>query len=231
MNTQTNVVLDSNEMTLNRFFAKIYTWMSVGILFTALVAFLTLSTSLGAIVYGSKVMFYGVVGLEIAIMFGAQMLINKLPVSMSRFLFFLYAGLNGITITGILVQFSPKSVMGVFLISAALFGILAIFGYTTKKNLSGWRTFLYIGMLGVFVSSIVNMFLQNSVFDTVLSGIAVLIFCGLTVYDNQIYKIIYEDSKYNTDALEKASALGALHMYMNFIMIFINLLKLFGQDD
>ncbi len=231
MNTQTNVVLDSNEMTLNRFFAKIYTWMAGGILFTALVAFLTLSTPLGAIVYGSKVMFYGIVALEVAVMLGAQMLINKLPVSMSRLLFFLYAGLNGITITGILAQFSPRIVVGVFLISASLFGILAIFGYTTKKNLSGWGTFLYIGMLGVFVSGIVNVFLQNSGFDTILCSITVLVFSGLTVYDNQVYKAIYEDSKYNTDALEKASALGALHMYMNFIMIFINLLKLFGQDD
>ena len=132
---------DFNELTINSFFAKIYIWMVAGILFTAFISFITISTPLGTIVFGSKLIFYGIVALEVMLMFVTQLLINKLPVNVSRLLFFAYAGLNGITITGLMLQFTGTSVLGIFLIAAALFGILAIFGYTTKKDLSGWELF------------------------------------------------------------------------------------------
>ncbi len=230
MEAQVDFTYNSEEMRLNSFFAKIYTWMVAGILVTALMSFITVTTPLGRIVFGNSIIFYGIVAFEIVLMFATQMLINKLPVSVSRLLFFTYAGLNGITLTGLMFQFTSTSVVGIFLIAAALFGILAIIGYTTKKDLSGWGTFLMIGMVGVFISSIVNIFLHNSVFDMILSGVAILVFSGLTVYDNQLYKNIYLENKHDDDALSKSSAIGALHMYMNFIMIFVHLLKLFGDN-
>lgn len=233
MDTQVNFASNSDEvdrMTLGSFFARIYTWMVVGILITAFMSFITATTPLGGIVFGNSIIFYGIIAFEVVLMIVTQMLINKLPSSISILLFFIYAGLNGITLTGLMFQFTSESVVGIFLIAAALFGILAIIGYTTKKDLSGWGTFLMIGMVGVFISSIVNIFLHNSVFDMILSGVAILIFSGLTVYDNQLYKNIYLENRHDNEALSKSSAIGALHMYMNFIMIFVHLLKLFGDE-
>ncbi len=228
MQSHTETFAQTTTTTLSMFFARIYAWMFLGLLVSALFSYITIATSLGKTILTNPILFYGIAGIELAILLGVQFLINKLPAHLSRLLFILYAALNGITLAWIFYSFTFVSVIGVFLISAGLFGVLALIGYTTKKDLSGWRTFLFIGMLGVFVSSIVNIFLQNSLFDTLVSGAAILVFAGLTVYDNQVYKAIFHANKDNPDALKKQATLGALLMYVNFIMIFINLLKFLG---
>jgi FtsH-binding integral membrane protein len=106
---------------------------------------------------------------------------------------------------------------------------LAVVGFTTKRDLSTFGTVMWMGMVGVFVSSLINMVLQNTLMDMIVSGIAIVVFCGLTVYDNQAYKRIYASSRGR--GLGKFVVLGALHMYINFIMIFVNLLKFFGSRN
>ena len=162
-------------------------------------------------------------------MFGVQLLINVFSVRVSYLLFFLYAIVSGILLSGIFVMYTTTSIGLIFVISAMLFFGLAVVGFTTKRDLSTFGTVMWMGMVGVFVSSLINMVLQNTLMDMIVSGIAIVVFCGLTVYDNQAYKKIYASSRGR--GLGKFVVLGALHMYINFIMIFVNLLKFFGSRN
>lgn len=214
---------------LNGFFARIYSWMFVGLILSAIVSFVTLNTSLGLIIFSNSFLYYGLIGIQLALLFGVQLLINVFSVRVSYFLFFLYAVVSGILLSGIFVMYTSASIGLVFVISALLFLGLAVVGFTTKKDLSNFGTVMWMGMVGVFVSSLINMVLQNSFMDMIISGVAIIVFCGLTVYDNQAYKKIYASSRGR--GLDKYVVLGALHMYINFIMIFVNLLRFFGDRN
>ncbi len=212
---------------LSGFFAKIYMWMFVGLIISAIASFVTLNTDLGYIIFSSKALYYGLIGIQLALLFGVQLLINTFSVRVSYLLFFLYAIVSGILLSGIFVMYTTTSISLIFVISAVLFLGLAVIGFTTKKDLSSFGTVMWMGMIGVFVSSLINMVLQNSFMDMIISGVAIIVFCGLTVYDNQAYKKIYASSQGR--GLGKYVVLGALHMYINFIMIFVNLLRFFGD--
>jgi uncharacterized protein len=118
----------------------------------------------------------------------------------------------------------------IFAVSASMFAALAGYGYVTKNDLSGWGTFLFAGVWGIFFASLANMFLQNSLFDTLLSAAALLVFAALTVYDSQYYKHLHHTLK-DEESTGKAITLGALHMYINFVMIFQSLLNLVNSRD
>lgn len=216
---------------INQFFIKIYSWMIIGVLVSAFFAWLTMNSPL-IVVLQNPIFFYGILAVEIALVLGVQWLINKLPANLSLTLFLVYAALNGISMSGVMLYYLTNSaslVMIVFLVAASMFAFLAILGYTTKKDLSGWGTFLYAGMWGVFISSLVNIYFQNSMFDTIISAMALLVFAGLTVYDNQFYKNIFAKLE-NEDSKKRYAILGAIHMYINFIAIFQNLLNLVNKD-
>lgn len=231
MDPSTQTIDQSQTTTLSGFFASIYSWMVAGLLISSFFAYIAQTTGIMSAMIASPVLFYGTSAIQLAILIGVQFAINKLPVELSRGLYFVYAALSGLTLSWIFTAYTTTSILGVFMISAGLFGGLAIWGYTTKKDLSGWRTALFAGMIGVFVSSLVNIFLQNSVFDIIVSAAAILVFCGLTAYDNQAYKAIYHQNVHDNSSLKKFATLGALHMYVNFIMIFINILRFFGSSN
>ena len=212
---------------LNGFFARIYMWMFVGLILSAVASFVTLNTDLGYIIFSNSFLYYGLIGIQLALLFGVQLLINIFSVRVSYFLFFLYAVVSGILLSGIFVMYTSASIGLIFVISALLFLGLAVVGFTTKRDLSSFGTVMWMGMIGVFVSSLINMILQNSFMDMIISGVAIVVFSGLTVYDNQAYRKIYASSRGR--GLGKFVVLGALHMYINFIMIFVNLLRLFGD--
>jgi uncharacterized protein len=219
-------MLHKSKEGLNNFFRDIYMWMFVGLLISAGFSYLTIYQGIGLLVFSNPILYYGLIAIQLILLFGVQLLINTFSVRASYFLYFLYTAVTGILLAGIFLIYTINSLILIFIVSAILFLSLAIIGYTTKKDLSSWGTVLYAGMIGVFVSSLINMVLQNSMLDTIVSAIAILVFCGLTVYDNQAYKKIYYQS--SKSDLGKYVVLGALHMYINFIMIFINLLKFFG---
>jgi FtsH-binding integral membrane protein len=216
---------------LNKFLSGIYRKMALGVGLTAVVSFVLIFTEPGwnilNFVFSSQWYFYGISAIELGLLWFIQISIQKLSKEKATILFYLYAALNGLTITGILLAYTGGSVFAAFLAAAIVFITLAVAGTRTKKNLSGWGTFLMIGMWGVFISSIINIFLGSSLMDLIVSGIAVLVFSGLTLYDAQMYKNYYLQAEKGVDH-GKITTLGALHMYVNFIMIFISLLKLFG---
>jgi FtsH-binding integral membrane protein len=218
--------------TINQFFTNIYKWMAGGILLSAFAAWMTMNTVL-SVVLQSPIIFYGIAAIEIGLCFGLQWFINKVSASTASILFFIYAILNGITLSGILAYYLSQSaslVAIIFVAAASMFALLAFLGYSTKRDMSGWGTFLIAGMWGVFFASILNIFFQNSAFDTIISAVALLVFAGLTVYDNQFFKNYFVQLQ-TEEEKSKAVTIGALHMYINFVMIFQSLLNLFGSRD
>lgn len=231
-NEDNNTQMEHNNLGLRDFFTGIYKWMAMGILLSGAAAFLTIQNGGLVFLNENQSYFYGIVGIEIIIMLGVQFLIKKLEPKVSLILFFVYAILNGVTLSALFMIYTIGSIMAVFAGAIAMFGALAYVGYTTKKDISGWGPLLMVSTWGIFISSLVNVFwLQSSVFDTVISAIALLVFGALTVYDNQAYQHIYHSVAGNDTEVERYTVLGALHMYINFIMIFVELLKLLGNRE
>jgi FtsH-binding integral membrane protein len=141
--------------------------------------------------------------------------------------FFVYAGLTGLSLASIFAIFKLGSIVQVFFISATMFGTTALYGYTTKKDLTGMGSFLMMGLIGVIIAGLVNIFLQSSMLQFIISLLSVVIFVGLTAWDVQQIKSIYYDT-YGDDR-ERAGIMGALTLYLDFINIFVNLLQLVGE--
>lgn len=218
---------------LRAFFIKIYSKMAMGVLLTALVAFVMVYTSTGnqlfQTIFENKIIYYGIIGIELALLFGIQWGINKLSEKWAEILFYVYAGISGLTLSVILVAYTGATLVSTFAGAVAIFAALAILGRRMKYDMSGWRVFLFAGMWGVFITSIINIFIGSSLIDWIVTLVGILVFAGLTVYDAQSYKKMYLASS-EGQSLGKMIALGALHMYINFIMIFVNLLKIVGRD-
>ncbi|MFT6829825.1 MAG: FtsH-binding integral membrane protein, partial [Candidatus Paceibacteria bacterium] len=177
---------------LRSFFGKIYGKMARGVLLTAIVSFGLVYTAPGnellQMVFSSQIIYYGVIGIELALLFGIQWGINKLSKQWAEYLFYLYAGLSGVTLSVILLAYTGATLVSTFVAAVAIFAALAAVGKNMKYDMSGWKVFLFTGMWGVFIASIANIFLQSSRIDWIVTIIAVLVFAGLTVYQSQSYK-------------------------------------------
>jgi len=165
----------------------------------------------------------------LAIVFAMSFGQNRMSEGTLKALFFAYAGLLGASISTIFVTYTDLSIAQVFFGTAAGFGALSLYGYTTKKDLSGFGTFLLIGLVGILVASIVNLFLQSGTMSLVISAVGVLIFAGLTAYDTQKIKSIYAYVA-GTPEQGKVAIMGALNLYLDFINMFLFLLRLFGSS-
>jgi FtsH-binding integral membrane protein len=163
-------------------------------------------------------------GLVMLLSFG----INRLSASTALTLFFVYAGVLGISLASILLVYTGASITRVFFISAATFGAMSLYGYTTKRDLTAVGSFMFMGLIGIIIASLVNIFLQSSALYWAISVIGVLIFVGLTAYDTQNIKEIYSPMDDGTVAGRKA-VMGALRLYLDFINLFLMMLRLFGD--
>jgi hypothetical protein len=156
--------------------------------------------------------------------------INKLSSQMAAMLFFAFSALMGVSLASIFLVYTGTSIAQVFFITAATFGAMSIWGYTTKRDLSGMGSFLFMGLIGIIIAAIVNIFLQSSMMAFVISVIGVIVFTGLTAYDTQRLKEYYV-AGISGEAAAKTSVLGALSLYLNFINLFIMLLHLLGNRE
>jgi hypothetical protein len=154
--------------------------------------------------------------------------INTLSAQTARYLFFIYAAMVGVSISSIFHIYTNSSISRVFFISAAAFGSLSLFGYTTRRDLSGLGTFLFMGLIGVVIASLVNIFLRSSGLDWMISVIGVGVFAGLTAYDTQRIKTMHDPNDDETAAGRKA-VMGALSLYLNFINLFMLMLRMAGS--
>jgi FtsH-binding integral membrane protein len=226
---------------------RVYNYMAIGLGITGVLAYLTYSlatttdpsqavaqmangvmlTSLGATIYGGIFMWVLILA-PLAMVFFLSFRINTLSVGAAQITFWLYAALLGISLSSIFVVYTAQSITQVFFIAAATFGAMSLYGYTTKRDLTQFGSFLFMGLIGLIIAMVVNFFLQSSALGFAISAIGVLIFVGLTAYDTQKIKEMYAVNDDGTASGRKA-IMGALALYLDFLNIFLFLLQLFGD--
>ncbi|MEP2919359.1 Bax inhibitor-1/YccA family protein [Sulfitobacter sp.] len=231
---------------------KVYGTMSVGMLITFAAAWAisglavtsdpagatvalregTYLTGLGQALYMSPLKWV-VMFAPLAFVFGLGAAINKMSAAAAQLLFYVFAGVMGVSISSIFLVFTGESIVQIFLITSIAFAGLSLYGYTTKKDISGWGSFLIMGVIGLIAASIINIFLASSALTFAISAIGVLIFAGLTAYDTQRIKTEYiaHAQHGDTEWLGKSAIMGALNLYLNFINMFMMLLQLFGNRE
>jgi hypothetical protein len=224
---------------LRAYMIRVYNYMTAGVALTGLVAWFAFSaavtqtgaglelTPFGHTLFGSPLMWVLILaplGLAMVMSFG----INRLSPTTALTLFFVYAGLLGLSLSTIFLVYTGASITRVFFISAATFGAMSLYGYTTQRDLTGFGSFLFMGLIGIVIASLVNIFLHSSGLDWVISVLGVLIFTGLTAYDTQNIKEMYCPMDDGTVAGRKA-VMGALRLYLDFINLFLMMLRLFGD--
>ena len=228
---------------LRAYMLKVYNYMATGVLLTGIIALITFKMSVvtdqsGAIVgltqMGNAIYLSGLKWLvmvmlaTLGIVFYMSFGINKMSASKAQTTFWVFAALMGLSLSSILLVYTGLSVTRVFFITSATFGAMSIYGYTTKRDLTKFGSFLMMGLIGIIIASIVNIFLKSSMMYFVISILGVLIFVGLTAYDTQKIKNMYVASD-SGEIVGKKAVMGALTLYLDFINLFIMLLRLFGQ--
>ncbi|MCH8861412.1 MAG: Bax inhibitor-1/YccA family protein [Proteobacteria bacterium] len=225
---------------LRSYMLRVYNYMASGVLLTGIIALLT-STSpmVASLLYNITpdgiLVGYTTLGMVAAfsplafvmiISFG----INRLSVTTTQALFWTFAAVMGLSLSSIMFIYTGGSVAKIFFITAAMFTSLSLWGYTTKKDLTGWGSFLFMGLVGIIIASVVNMFVASSVMEFAISIIGVLIFAGLTAYDTQKIKEMYYEGD-SSDTTTKKAVMGALRLYLDFINMFLMMLRLFGNRN
>ena len=211
---------------LRAYMLRVYNYMAAGVGLTGLVAMLTYQFTGDALLQSPLMWVFMLAPLALVLFISAR--IGTLSVEIARLLFFIYAAAVGLSLSTIFHVYTDASITRVFFISAAAFGALSLSGYTTQRDLSGFGTFLFMGLIGIVIASIVNIFLRSSGLDWLISVIGVGVFAGLTAYDTQRIKGMYDRSDDATSAGRKA-VMGALSLYLNFINLFMMLLRLIGS--
>jgi FtsH-binding integral membrane protein len=211
---------------LRDYMMRIYNYMAAGVGVTAVVAWLTYQLTDPALLQSPLMWAFILAPLALVFFIGSR--INTLSVSTARLLFFIYAALVGVSLSTLLHIYTSASITRVFFIAAATFGALSVFGYTTRRDLSGLGTFLFMGLVGVIIASLVNLFLRSTGLDWLISVVGVGVFAGLTAYDTQRIKAMYDSRDDGTSAGRK-SVISALSLYLNFINLFMMLLRLVGS--
>lgn len=222
---------------LRSYMLKVYNYMGLGLVVTGLVAYFSNQaavadgqlTTWGALLYTSPLMW--VVALSpLAFVLVLSFGINKLSVGAAQGVFWGFAAVMGLSLSSIFMVYTDASIAKVFFITAATFGAMSLYGYTTKRDLTGVGNFLIMGLIGLIIASLVNIFLQSSMLDFAISAIGVLVFVGLTAYDTQKIKESYSAS-FGAEVLAKGAIMGALNLYLDFINLFLMLLRLFGNRE
>ena len=211
------------------FLAKVFNWMAVGLAITGVTAYFTASTGLATIIIGSPLFLIIAIG-TLGLVFFLSARIDKIQATTASSLFIGYSLLNGLFFSTIFLRYTNSSIGSTFLITAGMFGAMAVYGLVTKRDLSGWGSFLFMGLIGIIIASVVNIFLKSSGVYWVTSMIGVLIFTGLTAYDVQKIKRMGEEGimEQGEAAITKGSIMGALALYLDFINLFLMLLRFFG---
>lgn len=227
--TQTEV-----QVRVNSFIRSVYNWMAIGLALTGFIAYyVSTNETLLRIIFGNQLIFFGLIIGELALVFTISARVHKMQASTATSLFVLYAALNGATLSVIFLAYTKSSIASTFFVCAATFVSASLYGWTTKKDLSSWGSFLFMGLIGIIIASVVNMFLQNSGMAMVISYIGVLLFTGLTVYDTQYIKnmALTQPADVGASAVRKGAILGALKLYLDFINLFLMLLRIMGNRE
>lgn len=221
------MVIDNNN-GISKFFSKVYLWMFIGLLISGGVAYYTsITPSMIKFVYGS----YGwILITELIVVIAFSALRKKVSPGIAKVLFVTYAATSGLTLSSIFLVYKIQSIGMVFLSSSLMFGLLAAYGYITKTDLSSFGKILLFALLAIIIMSVINIFSHNGTFGIIISIISIVVFLGLTAWDMQALKAMYNYYASDEKELGKIAIYGALDLYLDFINIFLQLLNLFGKS-
>ena len=212
------------------FVRKVYNWMGLGLATTAIASLWTASSPMMLnIIFGSPMVFIVLIIAEVGLVIALSAAINRIQASTAIFLFFVYSALNGLTLASLLLVYTKTSVASTFFVTAGTFGAMSIYGHTTKRDLTSFGGFLTMGLIGIIIASLVNIFFRSSGLSWIITYLGVFIFVGLTAYDAQTIKEMAAGGFNDSETEGKAAVLGALRLYLDFINLFILLLRIFGD--
>ena len=226
---QAQVGVERIDEGLRSYMLQVYNYMGLGLAITGAVAFLVAAAPALYVPIFTSPLKWVVMLAPLGFVFFLGARINHMSVSAAQLTFWLFAAVMGLSMASIFLVFTHESIARVFFITAATFGAMSLYGYTTSRDLSGWGSFLFMGLIGIIIASLVNIFVGSSALQFAVSVIGVLVFTGLTAYDTQRIKEMY----YEMDAADVATRkaiMGALSLYLSFINLFMMLLQLFGTQ-
>lgn len=212
------------------FINKVYGWMALALAITGFVALRTASSETFInIIFGNQLLFFGLLIGELGLVFWLSRSIEHMSGTKAISLFLLYSALNGLTLSLLFVIYTSASIASTFFITAGTFGVMSAYGYFTKSDLSSWGNILFMALIGLIIASVVNIFWHNSTLYWIVTYAGVLIFVGLTAYDTQKIKRMSLEVDVESEAGQKGAIMGALALYLDFINMFLFLLRIFGD--
>jgi len=231
MRTDT-VVKTRAEVLVSDYVRSVYNWMGIGLALTGFVGYyVSTSENLIRLIFGNPLLLMVLIVVELGLVFGIAGMVNRMSAGTATALFVIYSALNGVTLSSIFLVYVQTSIVNTFFICAATFIACSIYGWTTKKDLTSLGGFMMMGLIGIVIASLVNLFLQSSSVNAIISYIGVFVFIGLTAYDTQKIKNMAMTQPANLDGavIRKGAIVGALSLYLDFINLFLMLLSIFGQ--
>ena len=222
----------TNASTFKVLMRKVYLWMTLALMITGITAAgVANSPNILALIYSSQVVMWGIIIAEFGLVIYISARLEKLSLSTATTLFALYSILNGVMLSSIFLLYSTAIISKVFFITAGTFGVTALYGYATKKDLSSLGNILFMALIGLVIATIVNVFMKSAMFDLILSYIGVIIFVGLTAWDSQKIKHMMMVQQDADESAQKLALIGALSLYLDFINLFLYLLRIFGRSN
>ena len=220
----------SASVAIPAFLARVYAWMAAGLAVTAACAFATLSNeSLQQAVLGNRLVFYGLLFAELGLVVWLSGMVGRLSATAAGGVFILYSALNGLTLASVFLVFTSASIVSTFVVTAGMFGAMSVYGLATKSSLDGLGSFAFMGLIGVVLASVVNIFLKNDMLGFILSCVGVIVFVALTAYDTRKLKMMAATVDGRSEEGKRGAISGALALYLDFINLFLMLLRLFGN--
>lgn len=222
----------TNASTFKVLMRKVYLWMTLALMITGITAAgVANSPNILALIYSSQVVMWGIIIAEFGLVIYISARLEKLSLSTATTLFALYSILNGVMLSSIFLRYSTAIISKVFFITAGTFGVTALYGYATKKDLSSLGNILFMALIGLVIATVVNVFMKSAMFDLILSYIGVIIFVGLTAWDSQKIKHMMMVQQDADEGAQKLALIGALSLYLDFINLFLYLLRIFGRSN
>jgi FtsH-binding integral membrane protein len=224
------VTAEQAEELRREFVVKVYGWMAAGLMMTGIMALLTIqSAAMLELIFGNKLVFYGLIIAQLGLVVWLSARIAQMSALTATMIFVGYSLLTGVTLSSVFLLYTASSLGSTFLVSAGTFGAMCAYGWTTKRDLTGMGGFLTMGLIGMILASVVNIFLQNSMVYWITTYVGILIFVGLTAYDAQKIKAMSAVALEGGESEQKGAILGALRLYLDFINLFLLLLRVMGK--
>ncbi|WP_276640460.1 Bax inhibitor-1/YccA family protein [Siccibacter turicensis] len=228
---QSNGTIVQSRTGLQTYMAQVYGWMASGLFLTAFIAWYAANTpTVMEFVFSSKITFFGLIIVQLALVFVISGMVHKLSGAVATSLFMLYSALTGLTMASIFLVYTYSSIASTFVVTGGMFGAMSLYGYTTKRDLSGFGNILFMALIGIVLASLVNFWLKSEALMWAVTYIGVIVFVGLTAYDTQKLKSIGQQiDTSDRENLRRYSIVGALTLYLDFINLFLMLLRIFGN--